>query len=100
MLGMVDKGHLGPGVDADITIYRPDNNREVMFSMPRYVLKSGEILVDDGEPRPCGFGTTHHVEPDFDRAVVPSVRAWFERESSISFANFPVDEAVVEESPS
>lgn len=99
MLGMVDKGHLAPGADADITVYRPDSDREAMFSMPRYVLKSGEILVDGGEPRPCGFGTTHHVGPGFDRAVIPSIRAWFERDSSISFANFPVDEALAEERP-
>ncbi len=92
MLGLTSKGHLAPGADADITIYRPDADRERMFAMPRYVLKAGRILVDDGEPRPSPVGRTLHVDPEFDPGVIPSIRSWFERESSISFANFPVGE--------
>ncbi len=98
MLGLAGKGHLAPGAEADITIYRPDADRERMFSMPRYVLKSGQILVDDGEPRPSPQGRTFHVEPEFDPGVIPSIRAWFDRESSLSFANFPLDEEFVGDS--
>ncbi|GMQ80074.1 MAG: formylmethanofuran dehydrogenase subunit A [Planctomycetia bacterium] len=32
ILGLADKGHLGPGADADITLYTPDGNRETMFA--------------------------------------------------------------------
>ena len=31
-----NKGHLGPGADADITIYTPHENKQTMFEMPRY----------------------------------------------------------------
>ncbi len=30
MLGLKNKGHLGPGADADITIYTPHENKETM----------------------------------------------------------------------
>ncbi|MBI1337878.1 MAG: formylmethanofuran dehydrogenase subunit A [Phycisphaera sp.] len=52
VLGLRHKGHLGPGADADITIYH-DNPSDplAMFSTPRYVIKAGQVLVDDGELR-------------------------------------------------
>ena len=34
MLGLRDKGHLGPGADADVTIYAPDDDKERMFACP------------------------------------------------------------------
>ena len=49
ILGLDRKGHLGPGADADVTIYAPDDDRRRMFALPRYVIKGGEIVVDDGE---------------------------------------------------
>ena len=41
ILGLKHKGHLGPGADADITIYTPDANQETMFELPRFVIKAG-----------------------------------------------------------
>lgn len=90
MLGLRDKGHLGPGADADLTIYAPGPDRERMFSLPRWVIKGGVVAVDGGEIRSPGFGATLVVEPEFDDAVVPRIAEQFARESSISFANFPV----------
>ena len=43
ILGLKNKGHLGPGADADITIYTPDANQETMFELPRFVIKSGRV---------------------------------------------------------
>ncbi|HEX2474637.1 MAG TPA: formylmethanofuran dehydrogenase subunit A, partial [Lacipirellulaceae bacterium] len=37
ILGLANKGHLGPGADADVTIYTPHENKEVMFQTPRIV---------------------------------------------------------------
>jgi len=34
ILGLKHKGHLGPGADADITIYTPSPNQETMFELP------------------------------------------------------------------
>ena len=43
ILGLKNKGHLGPGADADITIYTPNPNQETMFELPRFVIKAGRI---------------------------------------------------------
>ena len=43
ILGLKHKGHLGPGADADISIYTPHEDKELMFQLPRYVIKSGRI---------------------------------------------------------
>lgn len=90
ILGLTRKGHLGPGADADLTIYQPDADLERMFALPRYVLKAGVVVVDDTELREAPEGATLHVEPGYDQAVVPTVSDWFDRWSSIRFANFPV----------
>lgn len=90
MLGLRDKGHLAPGADADVTLYNPDADRERMFAFPRYVIKAGEVVVDDGELRASPFGRTLHVAPEYDPAVVPRVREEFEREATVR-----LDHAVV-----
>ena len=51
LLGLRDKGHLGVGADADITIYDDRADREEMFAAPRYVIKDGRAVVEDGELR-------------------------------------------------
>lgn len=90
ILGLTHKGHLGVGADADITIYSPQDDIEQMFELPRYVLKGGEVLVENGEIRRSIDGATLHVRPDFDEGAVPSIREWFESRYSVQFANYPV----------
>ncbi len=51
LLGLHDKGHLGPGARADIVIYDPGADVRQMFEFPRLVIKSGQIVVDDGQLR-------------------------------------------------
>jgi formylmethanofuran dehydrogenase subunit A len=89
-LGLTTKGHLGPGADADVTIYAPDDDKVRMFAFPRWVLKAGEIVVENGEPRPACDGSTLHVSPGFDPAIVAEIAGEFERWSSIRFANYVV----------
>src|SRR6185436_15080454 len=43
LLGLRNKGHLGVGAAADVTVYTPDENRATMFSTPRYVVKDGTL---------------------------------------------------------
>jgi formylmethanofuran dehydrogenase subunit A len=90
MLGLTRKGHLGPGADADVTIYAPDDDKQRMFAMPRYLIVGGEVVLDDGELRAWPEGRTLYVEPDFDRATVEPIAEWFAEASSVSFANYPV----------
>ena len=67
ILGLKHKGHLGPGADADITIYTPDANQETMFELPRFVIKAGRIIVEQGEIREETYGKTLHVAPEYDQ---------------------------------
>jgi formylmethanofuran dehydrogenase subunit A len=93
ILGLKHKGHLGPGADADITIYTPDANQETMFELPRFVIKSGRIIVEQGEIREETYGKTLHVAPDYDREVETDIKRWFEDSYSIQWRNYPVDTA-------
>jgi formylmethanofuran dehydrogenase subunit A len=56
--GLPDKGHLGPGADADIALYRPDADLARMFSMPAKVFKAGLLVAEDGQVRSSPVGRT------------------------------------------
>jgi formylmethanofuran dehydrogenase subunit A len=93
ILGLKNKGHLGPGADADITLYQPQANITDMFAHPRYVFKAGELIVEDGEIRAEIFGRTFYNSPDYDPDTLPDIRRWFEEHYTIQFANYAVDES-------
>lgn len=90
ILGLKNKGHLGPGADADITIYTPHENPQVMFELPRYVIHRGRVVVEDGELRDPVQGQTHYVAPEYDRAFEPHIAQWIEQHYTIRFRNYPV----------
>lgn len=93
MLGLPHKGHLGVGADADVTIYTPNPDRRAMFELPRYVIKSGRMIVEQGEIRAEEFGRTLCVQPEHDLEAIPDIQKWFEAHYTIQFANYPVDES-------
>ncbi len=95
MLGLKTKGQLGPGADGDVTIYRPDADKERMFAIPRYFIKGGEVVVDDGDLRGAVAGSLLHVGPGRDPEVEADVEAWFNGRSSIRFANYAAGDDVV-----
>ncbi len=92
LLGLKDKGHLGAGADADITIYDEHDDREQMFSVPRYVIKDGHMIIEDHEFRTDHEGRVLHVEPDYDPAIEEVIRPFFEDYYTIRFENYPVGE--------
>ena len=49
LLGLADRGHLGPGARADIAAYRPQADRAAMFRHAALVLKDGDLVVRDGQ---------------------------------------------------
>jgi formylmethanofuran dehydrogenase subunit A len=97
ILGLTHKGHLGPGADADITIYSPHENKETMFELPKYVIKAGRMLVEDGEARDPVQGKTLHVAPAYDPSVEEDIGNWFEQYYSIRFRNYPVTDSYLAE---
>jgi len=62
--GLPQKGHLGVGADADITVYRSDPDLSQMFAMPAQVFKAGILVAKDGELRslPAGRVLVARVE--------------------------------------
>ena len=94
--GLKHKGHLGVGADADVTIYTPGADKKAMFELPRFVLKGGEVIVEQGEIRKDAYGSTLHVQPGYDEGLVKDIEEWFEAYYTIQFANYPVDEAYMD----
>ncbi|MGH8593447.1 MAG: amidohydrolase family protein, partial [Gammaproteobacteria bacterium] len=89
-LGLKNKGHLGIGADADITIYEEHEDKEQMFSVPRYVIKDGKLIIDNHEFRQDHTGRVLHVAPAYDPSIEEVVRPFFENYYSIEFANYAV----------
>jgi formylmethanofuran dehydrogenase subunit A len=90
LLGLRDRGHLGPGAAADVTVYAKNSDIAAMFSTPRYVIKNGALLVEEGQLRRAPAGHRLHVKPAYDEAIVPDLRRHFEKYSTVAFENYPV----------
>ncbi len=90
MLGLAAKGHLGLGADANITVYDEHDDKEQMFATPRYVIKEGTIIVEEGQLRADHAGRTLHVAPAYDPAIEQVIRPFFDAYYTIEFENYPV----------
>lgn len=91
LVGLHDRGHLGAGAMADITVYTDDPDREKMFAKPDYVFKDGQLVVRNGEVVKVTWGKTHTVKPEFDRGIEHDLRDYFERFHTMRMENFKVD---------
>ena len=89
-LGLTQKGHLGVGADADIAIY-PEKPDDGLLTYPRYVIKGGQIVVEEGEVRAVTEGREFIVHPECDETIEEYLRPLFEKVYTISFENYPVD---------
>ena len=70
LLGLKDRGQLGVGAAADITVYREQADAEAMFTTPSWVFKDGVPVVRDGRVIATPVGGTHFATPGFDAAAV------------------------------
>jgi len=95
-LGLKQKGHLGIGADADVTIYHRNPDGEMMFRYPRYVLKAGEVIVEEGDLKSSVEGRQFVAAPSFDPAITDFLRPLFEQFYTMSFENYPVEDDRVE----
>ncbi len=90
LLGLPRKGHLGPGADADLTVYARAADVAQMFASPRYVVKGGRLVVEEGQLRRAPKGGRLHVRPGYDDAVLTDLRRHFAERSTVQFENYPV----------
>jgi formylmethanofuran dehydrogenase subunit A len=90
-LGLPQKGHLGVGADADVAIYNENPDGDLMFRYPRYVIKGGDIVVEEGELRKMGEGVEFIAKPAFEPAIEDYLRPLFQQVYTMSFDNYPVE---------
>ncbi|QDS87098.1 MULTISPECIES: formylmethanofuran dehydrogenase subunit A [Rosistilla] len=96
-LGLAQKGNLGIGKDADLVIYRADKDIARMFGHPRYVIKAGEIVIDDGDIRETPEGQQFISKPQYNPDTDAFLRPRFEDCYSLAFENYPVDISGIEQ---
>jgi formylmethanofuran dehydrogenase subunit A len=90
-LGLKNKGNLGIGCDADIVIYEEDDSVVRMFGHPRYVIKGGEVVIEEGDIRETPQGREYIVNPKHDPSTDDFIRPLFEDCYTMSFENYPVE---------
>ena len=90
LIGLNDRGHLGLGAAADITIYTDQTDREAMFAKPDYVFKDGELVVKDGKVIKVVWGKTHTAKPAFDIGVEQNLKEYFDKYHTIQLDNFKI----------
>ena len=69
LLGLGDRGHLGPGAKADVALYRPNTDAAQMFRAAALVYKDGDLVVREGAVTHYRFGRALHVTPQVDAAM-------------------------------
>jgi formylmethanofuran dehydrogenase subunit A len=92
VLGLKNKGHLGVGADADITIYDEMEDKEMMFNAPRYVIKSGNSIISNHEFKTDFTGKLLHITPEYDNKIEEVIKPFFESYYSIEFSNYAVND--------
>jgi formylmethanofuran dehydrogenase subunit A len=90
-LGLTGKGNLAVGADADLVLYHQDNDIARMFGHPRYVIKGGEIVLEEGEIRAAPTGRQFLVQPSYEAAIEDYLRPLFEDYYTLAFDNYPVE---------
>jgi formylmethanofuran dehydrogenase subunit A len=97
-LGLLNRGHLGVGAMADITVYREQKDLEKMFAKPEYVFKEGELVVRNGQIVKLTQGATQVVRPDYDRAIEQVLEPYFDRFHTVQMENFKLqDEEILDQ---
>ena len=90
-LGLPHKGHLGVGADADVAVYNDEKDAMKMFAYPRYVVKGGDVVLEEGEIRKSVEGRGILVRPTYDEKVEDYIRPLFQQYYTMSFDNYPVE---------
>lgn len=102
ILGLPHKGHLGPGADGDVAVYRPERQGgrncdcpnaarcSRLLDVAAYTVKGGEIVVRDGRIVAEPDGEILTVAPAYDPAIEGRIRNFFKDYYSLSYENYPI----------
>ncbi|MEM2250070.1 MAG: formylmethanofuran dehydrogenase subunit A [Candidatus Bathyarchaeia archaeon] len=103
-LGLKNKGHLGVGADADIAIYNfnpetmdPSKKYKALrraFKRAAYTIKSGQVVVKDGEVLKHVDGATMwlDVKTSEEAKITEEMKRRFKEYWTVEFENYPVSE--------
>jgi formylmethanofuran dehydrogenase subunit A len=95
-LGLKDRGHLGVGASADITVYDDNPDREAMFARPELVFKNGELIVRDGKIVKIVRGATHVARPSYDKSIEAPLKRYFDDFYTVRMENLRLsDEEII-----
>lgn len=78
LLGLKDRGHLGPGAVADVAVYAPNRDKATMFRNASLVFKDGALVVRDGAIVSEPYGRTLTVTPARDNAIERRMRDYYQ----------------------
>lgn len=93
ILGLRQKGQLGPGADADVTIYRPNDDKRAMFALPRTVFQRGRLVVDEFQVRDAPTGRTLFTDRDYDPAEEQAIARSFNDHATTRYRQFLATDA-------
>jgi len=96
-LGLKNRGHLGAGAVADITVYDDMKNKEHMFAKPAYVFKDGELVAKNGKIVKVTRGGTHVLRPEYDKTMERFLKNYFENYHSVRMDNFRISDDEITE---
>jgi len=88
----MNKGHLGVGADADITVYTEEDDKEKMFNAPRYVIKDGITVINDHEFATDHKGKILHSKPGYNEDIAAEIEPFFEDYYSVKFSNYAISD--------
>lgn len=103
-LGLKDKGHLGVGADADVSVYNfnpeaSDPSKDFVaakkaFERAAYTIKDGEVVVKDGEIAKQVFGKTYYVDvkTSMNHDINDDIKKKFKDYWTIEYENYPLRE--------
>jgi formylmethanofuran dehydrogenase subunit A len=61
-----------------------------MFATPRYVVKAGALVVEEGQLRRAPLGRRLYLRPSYDAAIERDVRQHFDDYGTVSFDNYRI----------
>lgn len=90
LLGLSDRGHLGPGARADVAVYKDEADRTAMFTAAKTVLKGGDLVVQDGEVVAWPMGRTLDLSLEADAAMRRRADAYLHQRFGVGLDGFAV----------
>ena len=97
ILGLTDRGSLGEGCIADISIYDPKKKIDEMFANAKYVFKNGDEIVRNGKALKYKKTTTQALSLKYDKKIHKNIQRWFDNFYSLQLDSFEIDTNYFEE---